>query len=330
MDVQAATALATSLMQQHGMTALGWKFQITGAQNRLGLCTYETKTISLGVAHTLSADEAEVRNTILHEIAHALVGHRPRNAYGQLETGHGPTWKRKAIAIGCTGERTGTNNAAKALDDALIIAARAAAEKVAHITSGPLQTGERVLTKGSGRVVRGIVLQHKRTRTEIVEDGTDTVWAISGSLLFRANAATSASSTAPALPAYSPSANAGLRRGSPAIIDFPKKPKYHGLIGRIEKVNPATFKFVGINGEVVTGAKSDFRPYNGETILPALAAPQPYAKRFQPDSDVVIHHPGNRFHGTKGKVEKVNPTRYAIRTTDGGIVNAPHRLVFAA
>jgi predicted SprT family Zn-dependent metalloprotease len=42
-------------------------------------------------------DVAEVRDTILHEIAHAHVG----NA-----AGHGPVWQRMARSIGCNGERT--------------------------------------------------------------------------------------------------------------------------------------------------------------------------------------------------------------------------------
>jgi predicted SprT family Zn-dependent metalloprotease len=41
-------------------------------------------------------DESTVRNTILHEIAHALMGH---------EAGHGPKWRAKAREIGRDGER---------------------------------------------------------------------------------------------------------------------------------------------------------------------------------------------------------------------------------
>lgn len=38
----------------------------------------------------------DIKNTILHEIAHALVGHKE---------GHNKVWKDKAIEIGCTGDR---------------------------------------------------------------------------------------------------------------------------------------------------------------------------------------------------------------------------------
>jgi predicted SprT family Zn-dependent metalloprotease len=40
--------------------------------------------------------EARIENTILHEIAHALVG---------CGHGHDLTWKRMALAIGCDGNR---------------------------------------------------------------------------------------------------------------------------------------------------------------------------------------------------------------------------------
>ena len=40
--------------------------------------------------------EKDVVDTILHEIAHALVG---------LKAGHGPIWQRKAREIGCNGLR---------------------------------------------------------------------------------------------------------------------------------------------------------------------------------------------------------------------------------
>ena len=40
--------------------------------------------------------EADLRNTIRHELAHIAVGP------GQ---GHGPVWKREAVRMGCTGDR---------------------------------------------------------------------------------------------------------------------------------------------------------------------------------------------------------------------------------
>jgi predicted SprT family Zn-dependent metalloprotease len=57
---------------------------------------YGAHTITLSRRFTLLNSEPEVRNTILHEIAHALVG--PNH-------GHGKVWKAKAKELGCNGFR---------------------------------------------------------------------------------------------------------------------------------------------------------------------------------------------------------------------------------
>jgi predicted SprT family Zn-dependent metalloprotease len=65
----------------------------------MGLCVYSRKTIELSV-HFVERDNpwAEVRDTILHEIAHALVGHGH---------GHDTVWKRKCVEIGARPQRCG-------------------------------------------------------------------------------------------------------------------------------------------------------------------------------------------------------------------------------
>lgn len=86
--------LAGELMAQHGLAQ--WSFQFDDASRRAGSCNYETKVLSLAREFALIAPSSEVRNTILHEIAHALVG--PKH-------NHDHVWRDKARAIGCTGER---------------------------------------------------------------------------------------------------------------------------------------------------------------------------------------------------------------------------------
>jgi predicted SprT family Zn-dependent metalloprotease len=85
-------------MNQHGLREQLWSFQFDRSVSRLGLCSHRKKTISLGTHATLVNDELAVRNTILHEIAHALVG---------VNHNHDAVWKAKAREIGCTGERLG-------------------------------------------------------------------------------------------------------------------------------------------------------------------------------------------------------------------------------
>jgi hypothetical protein len=85
-----------SLMNQHGLD--GWGFKFNNRKACAGVCKYGLKMIELSKVYITSDKTTKemIRNTILHEIAHALSGHK---------AGHGPVWKAKAIAIGCDGKR---------------------------------------------------------------------------------------------------------------------------------------------------------------------------------------------------------------------------------
>jgi hypothetical protein len=95
MELIKAKELALELMKFHGLTEKGWRFEFDNAKRRFGVCRYRTKTIGLS-KHLVSLNEvARVKNTILHEIAHALTpGHH-----------HDFVWRTKAIEIGCDGNR---------------------------------------------------------------------------------------------------------------------------------------------------------------------------------------------------------------------------------
>lgn len=93
MNLVEAKNLALALMNKHGVGH--WNFKFDRAKTSLGKCNYTSKTISLSMYYTELNAESMVRNTILHEIAHALTpGHH-----------HDEVWRRKAIEIGCTGDR---------------------------------------------------------------------------------------------------------------------------------------------------------------------------------------------------------------------------------
>lgn len=87
-------AVAEGLIQQHGLD--GWSFQFDSAQKRAGACAFNTKVISVSRLYCLKVGDAQFRDTVLHEIAHALAG--PKH-------NHDATWKRIARSIGCTGDR---------------------------------------------------------------------------------------------------------------------------------------------------------------------------------------------------------------------------------
>jgi len=94
MQLADAQALAEQLMTQHGLSR--WSFHFDRAKVRFGLCNFRDRVISLSRHLTELNHEAVIKNTLLHEIAHALVG---------LKHAHDKVWQAKAIEIGCDGAR---------------------------------------------------------------------------------------------------------------------------------------------------------------------------------------------------------------------------------
>ena len=82
---------ARALMDQHGLEE--WTFRFIAAQRKLGECREREKVILLSRRHAVSGASGEVKDTILHEIAHAIAGAKAR---------HGPAWKLVAKRIGAT------------------------------------------------------------------------------------------------------------------------------------------------------------------------------------------------------------------------------------
>lgn len=84
-----ARELARTMLDEHGLT--DWAVRIDNAQRRLGACFYSQKVISLSRQYIAVGTDAQLRDTILHEIAHAHAGHA---------AGHGQEWKDAAARIG--------------------------------------------------------------------------------------------------------------------------------------------------------------------------------------------------------------------------------------
>ncbi len=94
-------SLAFRLLYSHGLYNWGWKFKFHRSKRICGLCNYRRKIISGSKFIMIGSSEHLVRNTLLHEIAHALVG--PNN-------GHNEIWKKKFIEIGGNGNVKGEYN----------------------------------------------------------------------------------------------------------------------------------------------------------------------------------------------------------------------------
>jgi hypothetical protein len=95
MDPRDAVAMAGQLMARWGLE--GWRFGLDRAVRRFGHCDHATRTISLSRHLVALNDPATVRDTILHEIAHALV---------PPSHGHDAVWRAKAVEIGASTGRT--------------------------------------------------------------------------------------------------------------------------------------------------------------------------------------------------------------------------------
>jgi predicted SprT family Zn-dependent metalloprotease len=95
MTPTAARMLAEELIAHH-LPAQGWAFAWNRRRRSLGLCRYREKRIELSLHFVLANDEGQIRETVLHEIAHAFAGEK---------AGHGPTWKAACLRLGCKPER---------------------------------------------------------------------------------------------------------------------------------------------------------------------------------------------------------------------------------
>ena len=79
----------------HGL-ADEWSATFDLAAGRAAICYFKEKLICLAVSYCMTAPEEELIDTVLHEVAHALVG--PQH-------NHDRVWKLAARRIGCTAER---------------------------------------------------------------------------------------------------------------------------------------------------------------------------------------------------------------------------------
>ncbi len=91
MDLAALESEAVVQFARHGL--VGWSFGFTTAKRQLGVCKYRPKRIEISAYYAQNNPVEDVRDTLLHEIAHALAGPK---------AGHGPVWQAIALRIGAT------------------------------------------------------------------------------------------------------------------------------------------------------------------------------------------------------------------------------------
>lgn len=89
-----AEKLAVQLIKKHGLK--NWTYSTNSRKRTLGLCFSHEKRIELSVYFIEHNTPAVVKETILHEIAHALVGSKH---------GHSAIWMEMAAHLGCQPRR---------------------------------------------------------------------------------------------------------------------------------------------------------------------------------------------------------------------------------
>jgi predicted SprT family Zn-dependent metalloprotease len=91
--------LAAKLIRAHGLS--GWKFAYNRRKRAMGYCCYSLRSIELSIHFVVHNDMDAIVDTLLHEIAHALVG---------SDHGHDKVWKAKCRQVGATPQRLGQAN----------------------------------------------------------------------------------------------------------------------------------------------------------------------------------------------------------------------------
>jgi hypothetical protein len=315
MELNAARDLAIHLMTKHGLIEKGWTFGFDNARKRLGVCVYAPKRISISRFMAPAATWDEVQQTMLHEIAHALVGH---------DAAHGPIWKAKAASIGYTGKRTAKNPAIEAA-------------KAARAIDAPLEIGAYILSSGGDDAIVLELTPAKVTFRPIVgrRSGTyvakpaDVVVIRAADDMSRAEAARINNERYPiSRPQTAPITPAGkFRLEVGATIRVNDRPNMTGVV--------TGFGNTRVKFTTPTGKGYTIPPRGLTVIAPATAETRnaivtKQVEVLRQDQPVVITGSG-RFGGRPAVIEKVNRTRYQLRMTDSGErITAPFEMVAAA
>ena len=85
---------ALNVLDQTGLTELGWTFRWNSQRSNAGMCKYNHKRIEVSAVIAEYVTPESTWNTVLHEVAHALAG---------PHAGHGPKWLATCKELGGSG-----------------------------------------------------------------------------------------------------------------------------------------------------------------------------------------------------------------------------------
>lgn len=103
MDLYDADRAAHMLVSHH-LAGQGWRIQWNNSRSAAGRTKYASKVLEFSSLITRHVSNEEFIDTVLHEIAHALMPGAK----------HGPAWAAKYREIGGTGGRTWSDKAVEA------------------------------------------------------------------------------------------------------------------------------------------------------------------------------------------------------------------------
>ncbi len=87
-----AQQLCDKKLKEYGLYQKGWRTTFSKTEKYIGRCWHDVKRIELSLIHLNTRSEASLLDTIIHEVAHAIVGDK--------DLGHGPIWKEQCRIMG--------------------------------------------------------------------------------------------------------------------------------------------------------------------------------------------------------------------------------------
>lgn len=97
MEIAEAQRLARDLLDKHNLK--NWEIKFRNARGYVGRCEIHNQRIIFSIYWTEKGSRYEFTDTVVHEMAHALVG------YEREAQGHGPKWRAMMQRLGAPPER---------------------------------------------------------------------------------------------------------------------------------------------------------------------------------------------------------------------------------
>jgi hypothetical protein len=127
----------------------GWSIDFNRRKRSIGLCRYDTKTIEISEHYLAVNTVDQVKETITHEIAHAIAGY---------SAGHGPKWKATHRALGGNANRVATGDDSNRIEAAYKVVNSLTGDTVAEYFRKPRRDISRCWLQGQPETLGKLVI----------------------------------------------------------------------------------------------------------------------------------------------------------------------------